>query len=141
MASVIDLIARILLAHIFLISGFNKVFGYAGTQTHMDAAGVPGILLPLVILVEVGGGLALLLGWRTRWAAWALASFCILAALLFHADFADRMQTIQFMKNLAIAGGLLLLGAHGAGELSMDQRLAKNTAQIRADQTGARDDA
>ncbi len=118
----VNLAGRILLALIFLMAGLNKIGGYAGTQAYMESAGVPGALLPLVILVEVGGALALIIGWQTRLAAWALAGFTLLAGLLFHNDFGNQMQLIMFMKNLAITGGLLILAANGAGAFSLDAR-------------------
>ena len=117
-----SLAARILLAHIFVLAGLNKIgAGYAGTQGYMEAMGVPGMLLPLVILLEVGGGLALIVGWKTRWVALALAGFTVLAALIFHNNLGEQMQMIMFMKNLAITGGLLLLAEHGAGAFSLDK--------------------
>jgi putative oxidoreductase len=116
------LAGRILLAHIFLLSGITKISGYAGTQGWMESMGVPGMLLPLVILLEIGGALALIVGWQTKWAAWALAAFSVVAAIIFHSNFADQMQSILFMKNLAMAGGLLVLAAHGAGPVSLDKR-------------------
>lgn len=123
MNNAIILAARVLLAQIFLISGFGKLgAGYAGTQAYMEAMGIPGMLLPLVIALEIGGGLALVAGFLTRWAALALAGFTVVSAALFHADFGDQMQTIMFMKNLAMAGGLLLLYVHGAGSYSLDAR-------------------
>jgi putative oxidoreductase len=88
----------------------------------MDSVGVPGMLLPLVIILEVGAGVALLVGWQTRIAAYALAGFTGLAAILFHSNLAEQMQMILFMKNWAIAGGLLLLAVNGAGAMSMDNR-------------------
>lgn len=123
MNNAIILAARVLLAQIFLISGFGKLgAGYAGTQAYMEAMGIPGMLLPLVIALEIGGGLALVAGFLTRWAALALAGFTVVSTALFHADFGDQMQTIMFMKNLAMAGGLLLLYVHGAGSYSLDAR-------------------
>ncbi|MEC9367484.1 MAG: DoxX family protein [Pseudomonadota bacterium] len=113
-------IGRVLLSLIYVWSGAAKLIGYAGTAQYMESKGVPGLLLPLVILTELGGGLAVLVGWQTRWAALALAGFTLLAALLFHFDFGDRMQSIQFMKNLGLAGGFLLLAAAGPGALSLD---------------------
>jgi len=113
---------RVLLSIIFLSAGYGKIMGYTGTQGYMEKFGVPGELLPLVIVTELGGGLALLLGWKTRWAALALAGFCVLSALLFHLDFASKIQTIMFMKNLGLAGGFLVLAAAGPGALSMDER-------------------
>jgi putative oxidoreductase len=115
-------VARILMSHIFILSGFSKIGGYAGTQAYMAHMGVPGVLLPLVILTELGGGLALLLGFQARIVALLLAGFSIVAALIFHTNFADQMQMINFMKNLAMAGGLLMVVLHGAGAPSIDAR-------------------
>lgn len=120
MNKLLEIAARLLMAQIFIISGFGKITGYSGTQAYMAKMGVPGALLPLVILTELGGGLALLLGFKTRWVAFALAGFTLLSALIFHRNVADQMQMINFMKNLAMAGGLLLFVRHGAGQPSMD---------------------
>ncbi len=118
-----ELLARIFLGQIFVLAGYNKISSYENTQGYMNAMGVPGELLPAVILLEIGGGLALIIGWKARWASIALAVFTILAAALFHHDFADHMQLILFQKNIAIAGGLMLLAIYGAGIYSLDQRL------------------
>jgi len=126
----LNLVGRILLSHIFILSGVTKITGYAGTQQYMESMGVPGILLPLVILVELGAGLALLVGWQTRIAAWILAAFTVVSAVIFHTNFADQMQMINFMKNLSITGGLLFVAAYGAGELSVDRRLAKSGGKV-----------
>ena len=120
------LTGRILIAAIFLISGIGKITGYAGTQAYMESAGVPGALLPLVIALEVGGELAIIAGFFTRWVALALAGFSIAAAVLFHSNSADQMQQILFMKNLAIAGGFLFLYAFGPGGWSLDARRARS---------------
>lgn len=121
MRDLTTLAARILLALIFIIAGWGKLgAGYAGTQQYMASMGVAGALLPLVIFAELGGGLGILFGALTRLAAGGLAVFCILSALFFHTDFANQMQFIMFMKNLAIAGGMLALVAHGAGAWSLD---------------------
>ena len=119
-------VGRLLIALIFFISGINKISGYEGTQGYMEAMGVPGGLLPLVIVTEIVLGLAVFVGYRTRLAAFGLAGFTLLSGILFHANFDDQMQMIMFMKNLAITGGFLLLVAHGAGAWSLDNRLAKN---------------
>lgn len=108
----------------FLIEGFTKFGNYEGVQRYMEAAGVPGILLPLVIAAEILGALAVIVGWQARWAALALAGFCILTAVFFHTDFGDFNQKIHFMKNLAIAGGFLFLVARGPGPWSLDARRA-----------------
>lgn len=120
MDKVLNLAGRILLANIFLISGFGKVGAYAGTQAYMAAKGVPGGLLPLVILLELGGGLAIVAGFMTRWVALALALFCVASAFLFHFDFGNQMQAINFMKNFSMAGGFLLLAQAGAPAWSID---------------------
>lgn len=117
-----SVIARILLAHIFVMAGFSKIASYGGTQGYMESMGVPGMLLPLVILLEAGGGLALVVGWQTRLLSYALAGFTVIAALVFHSNLGDQMQMIMFMKNVAIAGGLLLLAEHGAGTFSLDNK-------------------
>jgi putative oxidoreductase len=116
------LIGRVLLSVIFIQSGWSKIFGYAGTVEHMQAAGVPGALLPLVILTELGGGILVLLGFLTRWAAIALAGFCVLAGYLFHYYPGDMGQMINFMKNLTIAGGFLVLAGSGPGAFALDNR-------------------
>ena len=113
---------RVLISLIFVISGFNKLVNYAGTQAYMESSGVPGIMLPLVIAVELLGGIAIILGWHTRVAAFLLAGFSLLSAVLFHANLGDQMQMIMFMKNLALAGGFLMIVALGAGAYSLDNR-------------------
>ncbi|SJM96130.1 DoxX family protein [Crenothrix polyspora] len=121
MNTVILVIARILMALVFVLAGLGKLgAGYATTQAYMASMGTPGMLLPLVIALEIGGGLALILGFFTRWAALALAGFSIVGALIFHHDFADQTQMIMFMKDFAMAGGLLLLFVYGAGSFSID---------------------
>ena len=117
---------RVLMSAIFLMAGISKLGSYAATQGYMESMGVPGILLPLVILLELGGGLTVLLGWQTRISAFLLAGFCIVSALIFHASFGDQMQSILFMKNLAMAGGFLFLVAGGAGAWSLDARRQAN---------------
>jgi putative oxidoreductase len=121
MRDLTTLAGRILLALIFIGAGWGKLgAGYAGTQQYMESMGVAGALLPLVIFAELGGGLGILFGALTRIAAAGLAIFCVLSAIFFHTDFANQAQYISFMKNLAIAGGMLVLAAHGAGAYSLD---------------------
>jgi putative oxidoreductase len=121
-AALADLTGRVGLAAIFLLSGLNKIGAYEGTQAYMASAGVPGLLLPAVIVREVIGAVLLIAGFQTRLAAVALAGFSVLSALLFHFNLADQMQFILFFKNIAMAGGFLVLAAHGAGPLSVDGR-------------------
>lgn len=114
-----SLLARFLLSAIFVIAGAEKLMGYEGTVGYMEQYGVPGALLPVVIFTELAGGLAILFGVLTRWAALGLAAFSLLAALIFHADLGDSVQFVLFLKNLAIAGGLLLLAVHGPGAYAL----------------------
>ncbi len=123
--NIADLAGRILIAALFLIAGVGKLGAYAGTQGYMQSHGVPGALLPAVIALELGGGVLIVAGLWTRIAALALAGFTLLAALLFHANFADATQQIMFLKNLAIAGGFLMLAANGAGAWSVDARRSR----------------
>ncbi|MDR3418004.1 MAG: DoxX family protein [Nevskia sp.] len=114
-----SLLGRVLIAALFLVAGWTKLQGYAGTQAYMQAAGVPGGLLPLVLLVELGGGAAIVLGLFTRPVALLLAGFSIFTAVLFHSG-ADPVSQLMFLKNLGLAGGFLFLVANGAGRLSLD---------------------
>ena len=116
---------RFFLAIMFFMSGLTKISQYAGTQGYMEAMGVPGFLLPLVILTEAFGGLAIILGWKTKYVALALAGFTVLSTILFHADFSNQAEMTNFMKNIAIAGGFLTLFVHGAGAYSLDNRANK----------------
>src|SRR5262245_37232372 len=118
------LLGRIGLALPFVLSGVSKIGGYTGTQQYMESTGVPGMLLPLVILLEVGGGLAIAAGFLTRWVAFAFVLFAFATALLCH-NSADPIQSIMFMKNVTIAGGFLVLAAAGAGAFSVDAWLAR----------------
>ena len=120
-----ELAGRVLLAVLFLLSGLGKLGAYGATAAYMSSVGVPGVLLPAVIATEVLGSLAIMLGWKTRIAAFLLAGFCLLTAIIFHHDFADQMQLTHFLKDFAIAGGFLVLVANGAGPLSLDRRFAK----------------
>ncbi len=119
--NIATLSGRILLSIMFILAGINKIGGYEGTQGYMQAMGVPGALLPLVILLEIGAGAALLIGWKARIMAFLLGGFTLIAALIFHSNFAEQMQMILFMKNLAIVGGLLFVFAFGPGAWSLDK--------------------
>ena len=122
MTGVIQLLGRIMLALIFILAGVGKIQDPAGTAGYMQSMSVPDILLWPTIALEILGGIAIAIGYKTRLAAYALAGFTLLAAVLFHSNFADKMQMIMFLKNTAIAGGLLLLAVGGKTAFSVDNR-------------------
>ncbi len=122
MNGLIQLAGRIMLALIFILAGIGKIQDPAGTAGYMQSAGLPGILLWPTIALEVLGGLAIAAGFKTRYAAFALAIFSVASALIFHKNFADQMQMIMFLKNIAMAGGLLLLAVSGKTAFSLDKR-------------------
>ena len=124
LGALLDLSARIALVAIFLLAGVNKIQYYDGNAAYMASAGLPEILLPAVIAFELLAGLAILIGFQTRLVALAIAGFTLLTALMFHLDFSDQVQFLMFWKNVAIAGGFLVLAANGAGRLSLDARNA-----------------
>jgi putative oxidoreductase len=113
------LTGRAMLSAMFIMAGFSKLGGYAGTAAYMESFGLPGMLLPAVIALEIGGGLAILVGLQTRLAALALGAFTLIAAIVFHSDFSQPMQSILFSKNIAVVGGFLLLSVQGPGEWSL----------------------
>jgi putative oxidoreductase len=123
------LVGRVMLAAMFVLAGISKIGGFDGTVAYIASKGLP---LPVVaaagtVLLEIAGGLALIIGWRARWAALALAVFTVVASVIFHAYWAmpveeQRMQQLMFMKNMAVTGGLLMVFALGAGRFSLDGR-------------------
>jgi len=121
----VALAARLMLAAIFVLEGWFKIADYDGTLRYMADHGVPGPLLPLAITMELGGGLLVAFGFLSRVSATALAGFCLLTALIFHANFGDADQLIHFYKNIAIAGGFLALAAFGPGNWSVDALRAR----------------
>lgn len=117
--------ARFLLALIFILSGLSKIGAADAIRGYMEAMHVPGALLWPTIIFEISAGLLIVLGYRTRIVALLLAGFCLLTAAIFHTQFADQIQMIMFLKNVAMAGGFVLLASVGPGRLSLD---AKNSA-------------
>lgn len=113
-------LGRLFLSMIFIFSGFTKITGYAATQGYMEAMGVPGMLLPFVIALELFGGIAILLGFKARLIALLFVGFNVMSAFIFHQFWIDESQMNPFMKNIAIAGGFLMIFAHGAGAYSID---------------------
>ena len=120
MINLLELISRILLSSIFLAAGIIKIIAYPKAAAYMELSGVADWLLPIVIVSELALPIMIMIGWHTRFAAVALGLFTVLTALLFHVDFNEQLQVMMFMKNVAMAGGLLLLAVHGAGSLSID---------------------
>jgi putative oxidoreductase len=130
--SVIPAIGRVLLAAIFILSGFGKLMAPAATIAYIQAMGLPlaGAGLAAAIVVELGGGLLLALGYQTRIAALVLAAFSVVAGLIFHSAVGDQNQMIHLLKNFAMAGGLLQVVAFGAGAYSLDARSAQKAAAV-----------
>jgi putative oxidoreductase len=117
------LAGRLLLAYIFVVAGYGKIVGFAGTAGYMAKYGMPMVEVLLVgaIIVELVGGLMLAVGWKARWAALAIFLFVIPTTIIFHPVWADPGQAIQFQKNLAIMGGMLYVAFMGPGRLSLDK--------------------
>mgnify|MGYP001601531072 CR=1 FL=1 len=132
MRNPVPLIARILISAIFLMSGWGKIMNPAGTQQYMAAHGMPfaGLFLIGAIILEIGGGLSVLLGYKARWGAIALAVFLIPTTLIFHTKFSEQLQVIMFMKNLAILGGLLMVSYFGPGPISFDARTTSSRSRV-----------
>lgn len=118
----IDLVARLLISVIFLASGVGGISAFEQTYQFMEASGLPGFLLIPAIALELVGGVLLIAGYQTRLTALALAGFTLAAAFVFHLDFTDLTERIMFLKNLAMAGGLLVVFVNGAGRWSIDGR-------------------
>lgn len=122
-ADIAKLVGRIFISLIFIMSGFAKITGFAGSVAYAGTVlPFPEIMIVIAIILELGGGLMLLLGFKTRIAASMLGLFLVVVTLGFHLDFADQMQQIQFMKNLAILGGLAYVKIGGAGKFSIDKK-------------------
>ena len=129
-SGVVPFVGRILVAAIFILSGLSKIGAPAATQGYITAMGLPAPMLAYIgsIAIELGGGLLLLAGYRTKLIAAALALFSIVTAFIFHHALADQNQMIHFLKNFAMAGGLLQFVAYGAGRISLDSRVASTAA-------------
>jgi putative oxidoreductase len=117
----IPLVSRILLGLIFVLAGLGKLMDPAGQGAYVASGGLPAFFVWPAMALELLGGIALIIGYKARWAALALAGFSLLAAVLYHNNFADQVQMIMFLKNLAIAGGLLMVYANGAGKYAVDK--------------------
>ncbi len=122
MIKIFDLIGRVFISGIFLLSGFNKIGNYDGTIGWMESFGLPGFLLIPAIVLEIVAPILIIVGYQTKIAAAALSLFCIATAFIFHNDFSDQMQIVAFMKNIALAGGFLFLVANGAKGYCLDKK-------------------
>jgi len=132
--AILAIAGRVLIAALFLLSGLGKIAAPAVTQGYIASAGLPAPLLGylIAIIIEVGGGLLLMIGYQARGVALILAVFALATALVFHHDFVDQNQMIHFLKNIAIAGGLLQVAAFGAGSLSLDARRLQRRALMQS---------
>tara|TARA_B100001250_G_scaffold410496_1_gene437048 strand:- start:994 stop:1380 length:387 start_codon:yes stop_codon:yes gene_type:complete len=122
MANFFDLVGRVFISSIFLLSGYNKIFNYENTVAWMEGFGVPGFLLGPAIAFEILFPILIIIGYQTKISATLLAIFSIATAFIFHFDFSDQMQTIAFFKNFALAGGFLFIAVHGPKEWSMEKK-------------------
>tara|TARA_Y100000817_G_C16670858_1_gene461464 strand:+ start:359 stop:745 length:387 start_codon:yes stop_codon:yes gene_type:complete len=121
MANVLDLVGRIFISALFLISAFNKIFNLDGSIGWMEGFGVPGFLIFPAIAVEIILPILVIVGYRARLAAGVLAVFCLMTAFLFHFDFADQSQLVSFLKNIGLAGGFLFIVANGTKDWAVDK--------------------
>ena len=125
MANIADLIGRILISALFLLNGIFKISNYDGTIGWMESFGMPGIFLIPAIILEIAGPVLIIIGYKTKLAAGFLSLFCIATAFIFHNDFANQMQLTSFLKNIALAGGFLILFVNGAKGFSLDNKFKK----------------
>ena len=125
MTNIADLVGRILISALFLLNGIFKINNYDGTIGWMESFGMPGILLIPAIILEILGPVLIIIGYKTKLAAGLLSLFCIATAVIFHNDFTNQMQFTSFLKNIALAGGFLILFVNGAKGFSLDNKLNK----------------
>ena len=125
MTNIVDLVGRILISALFLLNGIFKISNYDGTIGWMESFGMPGILVIPAIILEIAGPVLIIIGYKTKLAAGLLSLFCIATAFIFHNDFANQMQLTSFLKNIALAGGFLILFVNGAKGFSLDNKFKK----------------
>ena len=123
MTNLLDLVARIFISLIFLLSGINKIGNYEGTVGWMESLGMPGIFLIRAIILEIAAPILIIVGYKVKISAALLSVFCVTTAIIFHSDFSDQMQFISFMKNIGLAGGFLFIVVNGAKDFSLDRKL------------------
>ncbi len=122
MSNLMDLIARIFISSVFLLSGYNKIFSFDGTVTWMEGYGVPGFLLWPTIVLEIILPILIILGFKTKISATLLAFFSIATALIFHLDFDNQMQVIALLKNFGLAGGFIFIAVNGPKDWAIDKK-------------------
>jgi len=122
MSNILDLIGRIFISLVFLLSGINKIGNYEGTVGWMESLGMPGIFLIPAIILEISAPILIMIGYKVKISAALLSIFCIATAVIFHNDFSNQMQLISFMKNIALAGGFLFIVVNGAKDFSLDKK-------------------
>ena len=122
MVNLIDLIGRILISSLFLVSAINKIFSIDGSINWMSGFGVPGFLIYPTIALEIILPLFIIIGYQARFSAGLLAAFCVATAFIFHFDFTNQIETISFLKNIGLAGGFLFIVANGTKEWSIDKK-------------------
>jgi putative oxidoreductase len=125
MTNILDLLGRILISVLFFLNGVFKISNYEGTIGWMESFGMPGMFLIPAIILEVAGPILIIIGYKTKLASGLLSLFCIATAIIFHNDFDDQMQFTSFLKNIALAGGFLILYINGAKSLSLDNKFKK----------------
>ena len=123
MTNILDLLARVFISLIFLLSGINKIGNYEGTVGWMESLGMPGIFLIPAIILEIAAPILIIVGYKVKISAALLSVFCVTTAIIFHSDFSDQMQFISFMKNIGLAGGFLFIVVNGAKDFSLDRKL------------------
>ena len=125
MTNILDLVGRVFISLVFLLSGINKIGNYEGSIGWMESFGMPGIFLIPAIILEIGAPILIITGYKVKIAAALLSVFCITTALIFHTDFSNQMQFVSFMKNIALAGGFLFLVINDTKGFSLERKLSK----------------
>ena len=122
MTNLIDLIGRVLISLVFLLSGYNKILNYDGTISWMEGYGVPGFLLWPTIILEIILPILIIVGYKTKLSAILLATFCVVTAIIFHLDFTNQMQVIALLKNFGLAGGFIFISINGPKDWALDKK-------------------
>ena len=125
MTNILDLVGRVFISLVFLLSGINKIVNYEGSIGWMESFGMPGIFLIPAIILEIVAPILIIIGFKVKIAAALLSVFCIATALIFHTDFSNQMQFVSFMKNIALAGGFLFLVINDTKGFSLERKLSK----------------